>query len=557
MSKAQSSAPPSGETPSPLCNALIDAARAVLSGELPVEQLAGMIEQTEQGLQRSKVETTANFEAQGEEHLDRFGEHFEAMARSFDDMHAALESLAAFCETVDEEAYQLCERDLVRAAFSAKYAMDIYQRAEMEMGPTPVPILNLIIRLKDGFLKQGVPREELVKALDGATEMTLAAEKELKEAQGEQPPELQGLMRAYQQQREQFAVVKEAIGKGAEALEEAVGFLITTSLAVRDAMSALSLAMMSQGPCRLQRANVLLKTLEIHQQGGVNDDGLAEALEAFAIELEKEQGEVEKLASLPNDSESVQEELEKLQEAYAAHGDVLELLEAYLEGDASAYEPAREGLIEASEALSDCQQALEEIAENEGKVACVRCGARNEPTAKVCSSCGAQLPQQASASSTMTFQERDGEAAASANDDFQMTENLLKLFQSVNAVAEGQIGAEQFEEVLVWMDTLLLEAHESLPQPPEFRYDDEVAAEVRSRLEEIEVQLGEQREVLVGGVNKLRSGLERLAQYLQDENSEHLTSGVVVVRDGATQMQQAEKAIVALAKAAGDLDVKE
>ncbi len=60
---------------------------------------------------------------------------------------------------------------------------------------------------------------------------------------------------------------------------------------------------------------------------------------------------------------------------------------------------------------------------------------------------------------------------------------------------------------------------------------------------ELEEELARQREEVVGGAEELMAGLNRLSCYLDEQDKEHLTSGVRMVRDGAVRVQRAQRAI--------------
>ena len=531
------------ETPSPLVNQLLQLVRAANRGEHDVEELAELVDSQLSALEQARVQTAGRFEEQGPEHLERFGAHFEALMASFDDLRVGLEGLQEWCNT--GEGLEEVEAGLIRGAFSSKYAMDMYQRAELDAGPTDMPLLNLIIRMKDGYVQQAVPKEAFVDVLDGASRMAQDAVTELKAARGEHPPELFGLVRAYEDQISQLELAVEALDQGPEEVEEAVGRLITTSVGIRDAMMALSEAKMRGGPCRLERTNIFLSTASIYREGGMDDEGFTKVLESFMEELEAEHKELEQVAIL-NTSESLDDQLERVNEAYALHAEALDLFET-LTTRMDEYFNARDKLIAASEMLSDCKEAFEKIAEREGKVICVRCSTPNEPGSKVCVNCGAQLPQEAGVGqSTLNLSESGGEVVTG---ELEITENLRRLFEGVNAVVEGEMGAEEFEEVLLWMDGLLKEGLVQLPDPPRFKVDGSLSEESQNQVREMEQALAEERNNVQEGLQDFREALGRMQLFLDDDDPQHLVQGIGHVRDASIKIQQAEKRVNALTEA--------
>ena len=312
-------------------------------------------------------------------------------------------------------------------------------------------------------------------------------------------------------------------------------------------MGSLNHALMSQGPCRLARTNILLSAVEAYVQGGISADILVDSIDAFEAELAEENGRFQELAAMPNESEAVQIEIAGVKSAYDLHEDVLTLFSEILEGEVESEElaNAKKMLVEASEKLSDHKEALTEIGENEGKISCVRCGSANEPGSRVCGKCGAQLPQQASsAASTMSFQESDGEAVFGG--ELEMTTNLERLFQAVNDLAEEKISDEEFEEVLVWMDNLLADALETMPDVPDMTNHPDFGAEAAEKIVLVAEDLSEQRESMLTGMAEFREALGTLQSFFETRDNDSLIQGIREVKSGAVKMQQSDKALTFL-----------
>ena len=390
----------------------------------------------------------------------------------------------------------------------------------------------------------------LKQALAGIVDMTKKAIEELLAAEGEQPPQRDGLVRAYQEQIESLELVEEAVDAGKkEKLNTVFEQLLRTSNQVREAIGSLNLALMSDGPCRMTRTNVLLSAAETFRTGGIGPDAFAESVEAFETQLREERDAVAEMTVAQINSEAIKRELEGVTEAYEMHEDALALFSEILEGevDGKEFDNAKKLLIEASEKLSDHKEALIEIGENEGKVSCVRCGAKNEPGSKVCSKCGAQLPQQTNQSaSTLSLQENDG--AAVFGGELEITTNLERLFVAINNIAEDKISDEEFNEVLVWMDGLVSDAQSTMPDVPDLTPPAQFGEEAAKNFEMVAEDLHEQRAKMMQGMAELQSALGTLHSYFETRENETLIRGVQEVRNGALKMQQAEKALTFINK---------
>lgn len=534
-----------GETPSPLCNHLLEQARLLMSGELEANTVKEGVASALDSLEQAREQTLNNLEND-----DASDELMEAFERSFEEMQLALEDLDELCTNPTDESYEGVKLSLYRAASATVFAMSTLQQSQLD-GPTDMPLFNALVKMKNDYLEGGVEADELKDALANIVDMTKKAIDELLQAEGEQPPQRDGLVRAYKEQIESLELAGETVESGnKDQLEAVFQKLLLTSNGVKEAMGSLNLAIMSQGPCRLERTNVLLSAAETFQAGGIGPDEFSLAIEAFENQLREESAAVEEMASVPHSSASLDTQIDGVREAYEMHEDAMALFAEVLEGEAKAsdFEKAKKLLIEASEKLSDHKEALIEIGETEGKISCVRCGAKNEPGSRVCNSCGAQLPQQAGTGpSTMSYQESDG--AAVFGGELVVTTNLEKLFNAINEIAEERSTDQEFEAVLVWMDGLLVKAQQTMPEVPDLTPPPGASEEAVKHIETVADDLHDQRAMMLGGMADLQAALGTLHTFFETRSNDTLTRGVKEVRDAAVKMQQAETALTLLSEA--------
>lgn len=536
-------------TPSPLCNYLIELARRVHEGRSAPEELKQFAQERLAELPKVREETLGRIHAEGEAHARLHAESIAALADSFTDMEGALREAIRFAETRQEQVYRSAVQRLREAGFSSEAASNAYQRSELSHGPTEMPVLNLLYKLKDGHFGDGsVPREDLEIGIQGAVKMARSAAEEVR---GSEPQDdaKEGLARAYDHFADVLEAVERAVPGGNQAVTEALEAAAEAGKEVRAAMEAYTAHATTQGPTRMAHANFILNLAEAQNSGAVPAEGLARGLEVFRKSLEDLQAQIEAMASIPSDSDKVAQQMGPTREAFAAHHEALDMFERYLAGEPAAYEPARQALIDAAEALADCKEAFDQIGEMEGKVPCVRCGAPNDPSNRQCSNCGAQLLVAAgmgSTRSTMSFQEEGGQAQVSG--ELVMTENLVRLFETVNGVAEGRLGVHQFEEVLDWFEGLVRDGLLGLPAAPELSREglDEQQQEQLAKAEE---QIATAREEIEVGAQELLGSLDELRQYAGDSDSRHLVEGVKMVRDASIKVQRAQRQIDELVEA--------
>jgi tetratricopeptide (TPR) repeat protein len=549
MAGTQSTPPQSpvqqGETPSPLCNYLLGQVRLRLDGGISAADLKAAARDAIKSLDQAREQTLANLERDGVK-----DDVLEAFEKSFEDMQTALEEIDGYAGEANAETHERVRDTIFRAATATATAVTVMQQAQLSEGPTDMPLFNGLFRMKEGYLQGGVEGRQLQEALINIVNLTKAAIQELLAGDGEQPPQRDGLVRAYEEQIESLERVGETIDAGSKdkaQVDDAFEQLLRTSNAVKEAMASLNEALMSKGPCRLTRTNVVLSASETFRTGGISPDQFARTLDGFEAELKEEQAAVNELAGLPSQSEAVRQEVAQLRGAYELHEEALSMFSEFLDGEAEPedFTRAQKLLVEASEKLSDHKEELERLGESEGKVSCIRCGKLNEPGNRVCGSCGAQMPQQpglGGISSTMSFQEDDGSAALREG-DLVITTNLERLFNAVNEVAENRCSDADFERVLDWMDGLMETAISTMPQIPDMTPPTEASEETRSQIDTLKEELAEQRSAVIEGMTTIRDALATMQGFLESREKDVLVQGVREVRDGAVKMQNAEKAL--------------
>ena len=553
MAGTQSTPPQStvqqGETPSPLCNYLLEQVRMRLDGGLSAGELKSAAQDAIKSLEQAREQTMANLERDSAK--DNVLEAFE---KSFDDMQAALEEIDQYAAEANAETHEAVRETIFRAATATAMAVTVMQQAQFSDGPTDMPLFNGLFRMKEGYLQGGVEGKQLQDALINIVNMTKAAIQELLAGEGEQPPQRDGLVRAYEEQIESLERVGETIDAGSKdkaQVDDAFEQLLRTSNAVKEAMASLNEALMSKGPCRLARTNVVLSASETFRTGGIGPDQFARTIDGFESELKEEQAAVNELAGMPSQSEAVRAEVAKLRGAYELHEEALSIFAEFLDGEAEPEDFARAQklLVEASEKLSDHKEELERLGESEGKVSCIRCGQLNEPGNRVCGKCGAQMPQQpglGGIASTMSFQE-GGDALQEG--ELVITTNLERLFSAVNEIAEDRSSDADFERVLDWMEGLMENAIATMPEIPDMTPPSGASEETLSQIDTLSEELAEQRNAVIEGMVAIRDALGLMHNYIEDRQKDVLIQGVREVRDGAVKMQNAEKALTIITAA--------
>ncbi len=536
-------------TPSHLCNTLIEVMRQVQMDEEDPALLHRLAQQRLAELPGVREQTMEQIRGVGPEHVQAHAVGVAALEAAFKDMENALQATIRYAENPQEEAFRIALGALMKAGYSSQLSTDTYQRSELAQGPTDFPLLNLLHRLKEGFFGSGqVPRADLDSGIEGARRMALAAADELRTSQPGTDQKL-ALIRSYERLAEVLGRLAGAVDGGLEAVEAVLEEARLTGQGVRSAMEALVYHESTAGPTRMAHANLVLKMAELHRGGALPSETLARGLEVFRNSQKELLSEIEAMASIPSGSDGVTQQMEPTRAAFQAHWEALALFERYLGGEPDQYESARKSLIAAAEALADCQEAFEQIGEMANKIPCVRCGTRNEPANRSCSSCGAQLLSQTgmgASSSTMSIQEEGGQAQIGG--ELVMTENLMRVFQSVNAVAEASMEVEAFQDVLDWFENLVAENLLELPEAPELSREG-LTSHQAAQLAQVEERISAARDEIHSGAQELMAAIEELRQFVVDSETRHLVEGVRMVRDASVKVQSNQSLIEELVEA--------
>jgi len=522
-------------TPSPLCDDLLNGLYGFSQGQVPAAEIERVVGIVRGKTAETRRETLAAISAQGSAHEKTYSAQVDGLRAAFDLMDKALDALLAHARENSPATFELAESLLRQAGYAAQYSADWYRRSELEQGPTRMPVVNMLYKMRDGFLAGRVPEANYQTCISGALQLVTTAQAELENAPAHTAP----LKTAYQ--RHQAALDALARDPRGELDEVAA-----TGEAIRDALDLVNQTSMVAGPSRLPRTNILLNHLEAHEKGQSTPETLQAALKSFQADLEEERQEVERLAAMPA-SAKVTRLLAVTRQAYRLHDGACALV-AEVAGGAPRHAEARQELLDAAETLADCREEFEAL-DNEGKVLCVRCSAPNPPGQRTCGKCNAQLPAAGlgGPASTLTVGE-DG--VAEADSEMEVTENVVKLFTAVNQVAEGKLSLEEFGEVLAWLDGLLVANLSQVPQLPAFPGREKLSEEHRNQLAEVEVQCQAARDELLEGSQDFREALARMSCYLEDRDKDHLTVGVQAVRDAVVKIQSNTRRIEGLAEVA-------
>ncbi|MCR5661981.1 MAG: zinc ribbon domain-containing protein [bacterium] len=534
-------------TPSPLCDYLIEITRRLHDGETDAESYLALITERRQELDKARVSILEHLKKQPEAELERQEKNIEAIEFSFSELEKAYDAAEKFAQTGDEKAFAEADNIFRKVGTFGRLAFEAYQRTDIAAGPTEMPMVNALYRMKEQYFAKAVELsvfENLIYNI--SANASIAADDMEKEP--DTSYQKNALVNMYRQFSKDAAAVKDAIPNGEAMVRAALEQLTDTGHDVRKAMEAYTMFRATEGPTKMKHANFVLTMAEKWKNGQLDKDVFARGLEVFRKSTDSTWREVESLASIPNQCSGLNEQMEVTREAYSRHFVAIDLFMRCIEGEEELYDEARSILIEAANKLAECKEAFDKMGERANKIPCIRCGTLNEPSNRSCANCGAHLfipSGMNNETSTISFQEDGGSIQAAG--ELVITQNLLKIFETVNAAAEGRLTPEEYLGVMNWFQDLVEE--NLIKMPPEPPLDDSTLnEEEKAQLQRIVEQVAAGRKEIDAGAHGMYDAVERLKEYVNDNNSINLVEGVRELRDASIRVQKAAKEIADLVK---------
>ncbi|GEM_PF-1927660 len=529
---------------------LLDTCLDVLEGRKSKEDLREEMERARQELvlmQQDFDDTAAeqpqNIQQACQKEIDYIHENFSIY-------HQAIDIIETFLRTGDKF-------DIVRGAEKVRGAsaalntgfMDYRNRALIALGPTDIPILNLVLDTHKSMTEtQGDEKlAYLEKLLTVITREHIIAQRvlaDLKRAPaGSLLPEEELLKTAYEEHQTACSLIRdnlltfnqENIDKGLEGYQEA-------AMRVKDLIPAANLKRLTQIPTTSPQANLVInlgKTL-LGENG--REEMFLEALKNLEESFNDTKMQFEAIKRSPTDSVLVKEEMENATKAIAAYENALNDFYRFVElRETLLLVQASTKLEEAVKMLNQSGETFTSIAEREGKVPCIRCSHFNPPERKTCEKCGAVLPVSAESQPSRTFEMGEQDEVEQHTEEIVLTENIHRLFDAVNKVSEGQIAVEEFQEVVNWMEELVNHHKTAYGPLPPVNIEN-IKPDLKEPARQVKEMIEEANEVFKEGTDDLTAGIGFFKQYISHGDKNNLVAGVQIIWQGVGKLQIVQKA---------------
>jgi len=519
-----------GPSRSEQTNQLIALCQQVLDGQLGPEGLEPLLSSRETGLVQAREDFFRNANSEGQEFALRWADSITAVLDRFDAYGAALGSIREFMRSRRKEQLQEGMDALATAADALLGAIDAYENRYLIDGPTDNPVLNMLIHTSGAVREGKLPKAEFERIVGETRTYFEGCLKEVTEPPPGQP----------QQALDRW---KAALTRYLDGVNEMLRFVgddngahLDTGLSmVREAMemlkegSDLYKRQYEEGPTPSKVANTYIHAAHMMKEGRFDRALFEQGLDQLDKTLRESRQTFESLCNVPTESVVIQEEIPRALEAYDLHEEANAAWRRYLQtNDPADLDEGIQKLTEAATRLETSKAIFEQSSERHGKVMCTKCFAPNENTSRTCVSCGAVLPRvEHLGEMASTFNMSEG-GKVSADDDVVITEHLARIIQETNAVAEGKISNERYEETLQWMEGLLDDAERKLAATP-FINPEAFPAEEREKVERERDMVEETKGLLREGIENTRYGLQQLRNFTFDGDQQHLIDGLRTV----------------------------
>lgn len=522
------------------------------TGEIEVKTLALTVVEQLAVIDDATKGIIAKIEADTDHIMGITDEELGLVKGALAELEKNLRLLVTFFETSDPQAFQDAYDGIFALGQKGRLIFEAYTQAEAEMGPTDMPMLNVLNALCEGFIGSA-PVADAIRHLVASISINarMAAHELSGKTDGDEYAR-GNLIGVYSDFAAIVCGLDEALDLGSGNIRAQMKDIFEAGTKLREAIEAYSMSMATSGPSKMASANLIINLAGAWKKGDLDGESLLKAMDQFRADTEALWREIESLAKISSDTDKnadIADQMTVCRKAFEDHFKALDLLAAAVNGEDDKLEEALRSLAKAADDLFASKERFESIGEQSGKVPCVRCGTYNDPGNRTCTGCGARMLSTASAmgsasSSTMSFQENIGEAQQQyeGENELVMTKNLLVLFETVNKAAEGTISADEYNEVLDWFrglveDNLLNMAPE--PEIDESGFD----AEELEQLQAIKSQIAAGRDEIEAGAQSMIDAIEHLRVFASDNNSVNLVEGVRELRDASIKVQHAAKSI--------------
>jgi len=291
-------------------------------------------------------------------------------------------------------------------------------------------------------------------------------------------------------------------------------------------------------PTIIPSANLIINCSKLLAEGRVDRAIVLSVIRDFREMLMSVQAGTDEIRLVKMPDETVNVDGERMLAALHDLCDALDSYESAISGD------DLQSLLQCEKAMSDAACSFEiaylvikDIADSEGLITCIRCGARNTPDNTKCHNCNTLLPAiSAEKLSVLDICERSDPFSAQGGDT-RMTTTVFRLFDSAEALLEQVISREEFLSIVQKMDALVRKAADAVKSAP---------PPAREVMKDDSASLEEARALYLEAVDDLAHGLELFGEFSDCCSRDTMDMAREAAWNGLSKLQKVQKLLTPL-----------
>ncbi|MGV8119945.1 MAG: hypothetical protein AB2L14_09325 [Candidatus Xenobiia bacterium LiM19] len=291
-------------------------------------------------------------------------------------------------------------------------------------------------------------------------------------------------------------------------------------------------------PTIIPSANLIINCSKLLAEGRVDRVIVLSIIRDFREMLMSVQAGTDEIRLVKVPDETVKMDGERMLAALHDLCDALDSYESAISGDdLPSLLPCEKAMSDAACSFEIAYLVIKDIADSEGLITCIKCGARNTPDNTKCHNCNTLLPAiSAEKLSVLDICERSDPFSAQSGDT-RMTTTVFRLFDSAEALLEQVISREEFLSIVQKMDALVRKAAGAVKSAPP------PAMEV---LKNDAASLEEARTLYLEAVDDLAHGLELFREFSDRLSRDTMDMAREVAWNGLSKLQKVQKLLAPL-----------
>lgn len=282
---------------------------------------------------------------------------------------------------------------------------------------------------------------------------------------------------------------------------------------------------LSQLPTIIPYANLIMNCSKLLIEGKMKGDFILFTIRDFRDLIMSIQDGSDEIRSVKLPADTIEKEGDRMLTALHELSTALDCYENALSRDEfSSLQSCEKAMSDAACLFEIAYLVMKDIADAEGLILCIKCGARNTPGNTKCHNCNTLLPALIVEDlSALDIRERSDPSFGQGGDT-QMTTTVFRLFDSAEALVEQIIRKEEFLAIIQKIEELVKRAASAIKNAPPSSGKDTMTD--IAKVEEAQAIYQEALDDFTGGLELFRAFSGSLSGETMDTAREKIWSGL-------------------------------